>query len=276
MTITREQKVRLGIFAVAAGVLFAIVILVFAGMQFWQARHRYYIEFQTSVYGLEEGADVFLHGVRVGKVVDMSLSSADPDKVLVTIDVDEDAPVRTNTIAVLQYAGITGLKIVDLRGGTAEAPPLPPGGTIPVGETVLDRIAEQGAAMLDQTAQLLERANAIAAKTDEIIGSLAEVTETANLDEIAAQTRATARNLARASASLRELVDENREGLSTTIAAIEDAARRASELVDSAQVRGAIADLRQASRSFKELAREVRQRPSRLLYSPAAPERKLP
>ena len=37
-----------------------------------------------------------------------------------------------------------------------------------------------------------------------------------------------------------------------------------------------IADLRQASRNFKELAREVRQRPSRLLYSSPAPERKLP
>src|SRR5690606_22342655 len=137
-------------------------------------------------------------------------------------------------------------------------------------------LEEQSEVMLAQTTRLLERANAIAAKTEEIITNFAEVTESENLDEIAAQTRATAKNLARASASLRELVDENREGLSTTIAAIEHAARRASELVDSNQVRGAIADLRQASRSFKELAREVRQRPSRLLYSPPAPERKLP
>lgn len=276
MTITREQKVRLGIFAVAAGVLFAIVILVFAGMQFWQARHRYYIEFQTSVYGLEEGADVFLHGVRVGKVVDMSLSSADPDKVLVTIDVDEDAPVRTNTIAVLQYAGITGLKIVDLRGGTAEAPPLPPGGTIPVGETVLDRIAEQGAAMLDQTAQLLERANAIAAQAEVIVENLARVSQDVNIQEIVAQARTTARNLAHASRSLRGVIDENRAGLRASVEAIEEAATRAAEIVDDAQVRGMIADLRQATRSFKELAREIRQRPSRLLYSKPPRERELP
>lgn len=276
MTITREQKVRLGIFAVAAGVLFAIVILVFAGMQFWQARHRYYIEFQTSVYGLEEGADVFLHGVRVGKVVDMSLSSADPDKVLVTIDVDEDAPVRTNTIAVLQYAGITGLKIVDLRGGTAEAPPLPPGGTIPVGETVLDRIAEQGAVMLDQTAQLLERANAIAAQAEVIVENLARVSQDVNIQEIVAQARTTARNLAHASRSLRGVIDENRAGLRASVEAIEEAATRAAEIVDDAQVRGMIADLRQATRSFKELAREIRQRPSRLLYSKPPRERELP
>lgn len=275
MTTTKEQKVRLGIFAVASGVLLAVVLVVFAGMKFWQARDRYYIEFDSTVYGLEEGADVYLNGVRVGNVTELAIAD-DISKVRVAVEIDEGTPVRTDTRAVLQFAGITGLKIVDLRGGSAEAAKVPPGGTIPVGETALDRLEEQGVAMLDQTNQLLERANAIAAKTDEIIANLAEVTETANLDEIAAQTRATARNLARASASLRKLVDENREGLSTTIAAIQDTARRASELVDSNQVRGAIADLRQASRSFKELAREVRQRPSRLLYSPPAPERKLP
>jgi hypothetical protein len=35
-------------------------------------------------------------------------------------------------------------------------------------------------------------------------------------------------------------------------------------------------DLRQASRSFKELARDVRQKPSRLLFSTTPSERKLP
>lgn len=275
MTTTKEQKVRLGIFAVASGVLLAIVLVVFAGMKFWQARDRYYIEFDSTVYGLEDGADVYLNGVHVGNVTELAIAD-DISKVRVAIEIDADAPIRTDTRAVLLYAGITGLKIVDLRGGSTRAATLPPGGTIPVGESAFDQLEEQGTAMLEQTNQLLERANAIASKTEEIIANLAEVTETANLDEIAAQTRATARNLARASASLRELVEENREGLSTTIAAIEETARRASELVDSNQVRGAIADLRQASRSFKELAREVRQRPSRLLYSPPAPERKLP
>jgi hypothetical protein len=41
-------------------------------------------------------------------------------------------------------------------------------------------------------------------------------------------------------------------------------------------LRAAVFDLREASRSFKELARDVRQKPSRLLYSNAPDERKLP
>ena len=45
---------------------------------------------------------------------------------------------------------------------------------------------------------------------------------------------------------------------------------------DNQPVRAAMMDLRQASRTFKELAREVRQKPSRLLFSSPAPDRKLP
>ena len=41
-------------------------------------------------------------------------------------------------------------------------------------------------------------------------------------------------------------------------------------------VRSSMFDLRQASRSFKDLARDLRQRPSRLFFAQAAGERKMP
>ena len=45
---------------------------------------------------------------------------------------------------------------------------------------------------------------------------------------------------------------------------------------NGSSLRAALADLRTASRSFKELSREVRQKPSRLLFSGEARDRKLP
>jgi phospholipid/cholesterol/gamma-HCH transport system substrate-binding protein len=276
MTTTKQQKVRIGLFAVATGALLLLVLVTFAGVHFWQSRDRYYVEFDSTVYGLEKGADVYLNGIRIGKVAEIGLAKHDIRKVRVALDINEDAPVRTDTTAVLQFAGITGLKVIDLRGGSLGAAELPEGGLIPVGETILDKLEEKGMAMLDQTQLLLERANSIVAKTDTIVGNLAEVTDTANLGDIMAQTRATATNLAHASASLRGLVDENRAGLRASIRAIEETATRAANLVDGNQVKAAVADLRQASRSFKELAREVRQKPSRLLYSKPEADRKLP
>ncbi len=276
MTTTKQQKIRIGLFAVAAGALFALVLVVFAGVHFWKPRDRYYVEFDSTVYGLEDGADVFLNGIRVGKVAGIGLSPHDLSHVRVALDINEDAPIRTDTTAILQFAGITGLKVIDLRGGTYAAPKLRPGGTIPVGETMLDKLEDRGMAIVDQSQQLMERANAIVAKADAIVTNLSTATDTANLGEIMAQTRTTAAHLAQASASLRGLIDENRASLRASVAAIEETARRTADLVDGNQVKAAVADLRQASRSFKELAREVRNRPSKLLFSKPEPDRKLP
>jgi phospholipid/cholesterol/gamma-HCH transport system substrate-binding protein len=276
MSTTKQQKIRIGLFAVVTGALLAIVLVVFAGLHFWTARTRYYVEFDSSVYGLEKGADVFMNGMRVGKVHDIGPSKYDLRRVRVALAVREDAPVRINTKAVLQFAGITGLKVIDLRDGTYDSHPMPAGGRISVGETILDKIEAKGMAMVDQSEQLLESANSLIAKTERIVDNLADVTDPQQMGDIMAQTRTVAGNLAQASAGLRGLIDENRAGLKASVAAIEATARRTADLVDGNQVKAAVADLRQASRSFKELAREVRQRPSRLLYSQPAPDRKLP
>jgi phospholipid/cholesterol/gamma-HCH transport system substrate-binding protein len=276
MTTTKSQKIRIGLFAVTAGTLLLIVLVSFAGVHFWKSRAHYNIVFDRTVYGLEVGSDVYLNGIRVGKVSSIDIASDDIDKVRVGIEIDKKTPVRTDTRAILQFAGITGLKVIDLRGGSFEAARLDPGGTITVGETALDKLERQAETMADESTKLLERANEIVSKADLIVGNLREITDPAHLGDIVKQTRQTAQNLAQATAALRGLIDENRAGLRSSIASIEQAARRASELVDGSDVRGAVADLRQASRSFKELAREVRQKPSRLLYSRPEPDRKLP
>jgi phospholipid/cholesterol/gamma-HCH transport system substrate-binding protein len=276
MTTSKQQKIRIGMFALATGILLGVVLVVFAGIHFWQDRARYYVDVTDSVYGLETGADVHLNGIRVGKVGDIALSPTDLGTVRVAIDVDEDTPVRTDTRAILQFAGITGLKVIDLRGGSLAAARLPPGGVIPLGETTLDRLEKRAIAMVDESTELMKRANAIVERTEQIVANMTEITDPEAMSAIIAQTRVTAHNLAQASSALRGLIDENRAGLKSSIAAIELAAKRASEVVDGNQVRAAVADLRQASRSFKELAREVRQKPSRLFFGSPAPDRKLP
>jgi len=276
MTTTQQQKIRIGLFIVAAGVLAAIVLVVFAGVHFWTKHDRFYVVFDESVYGLEPGADVSLNGIRVGKVKRIEVAPNDPGKVRVGLDLDEGTPVSTKTQAILRFAGITGLKVIDLKGGSATAPKLPPGSMIPVGETMLDKFEKQAETMVDQTTALLAKANKIVDHADAIVMNLTALTEPKRIDDILTHTRATAINLQQATAALRMLIDENRGGLRASIAAIETTARHASELVDGDQVKAAVADLRQASHSFKEFAREVRQNPSRLLVNHPERDRKLP
>lgn len=270
MSTTRAQKTRLGLFGVAAASALAIVLIVFGGLRFWEKRDHYVIYFDDSVMGLERGADVMFAGIRVGRVTEIDLVPDDLSKVKVTVEVDTGLPIRTDTTATLQFAGITGLKTIDLRGGSAGAPRLPSGSTIATGETTLDKF--------ERTAESL------ASRSEELMNGATKVMG----------------NLESTSGELYAMVAENRAALHGTITAVGEAARHATALMDKDlprlvvnagalvddlrgvvranenQVRTAMFDLRQASRNFKDLSRELRQRPSRILFSQAARDRKLP
>jgi ABC-type transporter Mla subunit MlaD len=96
------------------------------------------------------------------------------------------------------------------------------------------------------------------------------------------------------------MVSENRATLKRSLDAVHAAAESTSNIINvqvaglvttagdfmgqlrglvtsnEAPLKSAVSDLRQASRNLKEMTREVRQRPSRLLFSGAPSERKLP
>jgi len=276
MTTTKPQKIRLALFAIGAGALLAIVLIVFAGLHFWKDRTKYHIVFDHSVYGLDHGAEVFFNGVRVGNVTGIQIDPQDTSNVRVDIEVKSSAPIQADTTAILRFAGITGLKVIDLHEGKEQTPKLAANSRIEEGETLFDKLEERAQQIADQTTEMLERANRIIGQAEAVAVNLTALTDPSQLGALIDQTRATAANLAGASAALKGLVDDNRAGLKASIASIELAAKRTADLVDNGQLRAAVSDLRQASRSFKELARDVKAKPSRLLFSSPAPDRKLP
>ena len=258
---SKKRNIRVGLFVAATGALLALVLVVLAGMRFWESHDHYRIVFNGTVLGLQPGAQVFMNGTRVGTVDSIRLAD-DPRDVIVTISVRDGTPVHTNTEAMLQFAGITGLKVIDLRRGTNEAPRLADGGTIPRGLTLVDRMEARSDEIVDQTEKLVAHADQV-------------------LD-----------NLSRASASLDKLIESNAAALKTSLVAIREAAGGARVMLantdalvtdvrgvvkrNDAVLRTAMFDLQQATRAFKELAREVREKPSRLLFAKAPKERKLP
>lgn len=303
MTSTKSQKIRLGIFAVAAAAAAALILIVFAGLRFWEKHDHYVVYFEDSVNGLENGAVVTFAGIKAGKVADISIAPDDLRKVKVTIEVKRGLPIRTDTTATLTMAGITGLKSIDLHGGDIRSPKLAPGDTIAAGLTTLDRFERQAKEILDQSRSIMGHADTVMTN----LASLTDPSHFSSLGEVLASARATTANLAAASAQLNGLIADNRVTIKRTVASIghtmtsidhladratvvldEDLPRvtnGASALVDELRgvvrdngsyLRSSMFDLRQASRSFKELARDLRQKPSRLLFAGASRERKLP
>ena len=300
---TKAQKIRVGIFMAITLALMAIVLIVFGGMRFWQKESTYQIVFSGSVMGLEKGAQVHLNGMRIGRVDEIEAAPGDLQKVLVTITVKKSVPIHADTKAILALAGITGLKVIDLREGSWTAPTLPPGSLITEGETILDKLEKQAKEIAEQSGKLMANAG-------RIVDNLAILTDPKKfegIDQIIDYSKATAQNLAQTSETLQMMVVENRVTLKSSLAnvdaatkSVEAATKSAATLMDvqvagligkagefiaglenmvrsnEGQLRSTVFDLRQASRNFKELSRDLRQRPSRLLFSNTPGERKLP
>ncbi|TKX32986.1 MlaD family protein [Campylobacter aviculae] len=84
----------------------------------------YEIRTQESVAGLGIKAPVRLLGVEVGSVENISIETQDNLGVKILIKVKKDTPIKQDTFATLQLQGITGLKFVQLQGGTKDSPKL--------------------------------------------------------------------------------------------------------------------------------------------------------
>jgi len=129
--ITKEQKVRLSIFLVTAAVLFIIILAAFIYPKLKEKGDIYYINFKgTSINGLNNGSDVKYQGVKIGIVKDIEVNPADLDSILVYVRIQSKFPVMDDMRAALVYAGITGLRFIEVSGGHTHAKLVPPGGEI--------------------------------------------------------------------------------------------------------------------------------------------------
>ena len=77
-----------------------------------------------SVAGLNLNAPVKYNGVDVGKVRDIRLDPANPERVRLLFAIERGTPVKVDTVAVLKTQGLTGIAYVELSGGARDAAPL--------------------------------------------------------------------------------------------------------------------------------------------------------
>ena len=110
---------------------FAVITAAF-GFIYWlhsasgsKETKTYLIVFEGSVSGLRVGGPVLFNGIRVGEVTEMRLTDK-PSEVAAVVSMTPSTPVRSDTIVTLEYAGLTGIASVSLKGGTASAPAVAP------------------------------------------------------------------------------------------------------------------------------------------------------
>ena len=116
-------------------VLAAGVALVLGGAGDEGAKGKQYKVVFDNAFGLVEGGEVKIGGVRAGKLSGFALTEDEPVKVAVTIDLDEEGfdPLREDARCDVRQQSLIGEYFVDCQPGKGK--PLPDGGTVPVEQT---------------------------------------------------------------------------------------------------------------------------------------------
>jgi phospholipid/cholesterol/gamma-HCH transport system substrate-binding protein len=81
--------------------------------------------FEGPAAGLRNGGSVNFNGIRVGEVISVKLDN--PRRVVALAMVENNAPVRKDTLVGLEFQGLTGVAAISLKGGEETAPPVPLG-----------------------------------------------------------------------------------------------------------------------------------------------------
>ena len=119
--------VAVGAFVLLLGALAIAGVLWLASGGAWSQRYDIYLAVSDeSVAGLNLNAPVKYSGVDVGKVREIRLDPANPERVLLVFDIEHGTPIRRDTEAVLKTQGLTGIAYVELGGGAKDSPLLPP------------------------------------------------------------------------------------------------------------------------------------------------------
>ncbi|OAF02210.1 organic solvent ABC transporter substrate-binding protein [Bradyrhizobium centrolobii] len=108
----------------------AVIAVAFGsllGVQKWrtiQSRSQLRVVFEGgSASGLRRGGPVNFDGVPAGHILSIELDS--PRRIVALVMLDNGAPIRQDTVAGIEFQGLTGIAAISLIGGAPSAPPVP-------------------------------------------------------------------------------------------------------------------------------------------------------
>ena len=118
---TRASYILVGSFVLTLILGLFVFTVWIAKLQLEESRQPYRIYFTGSVTGLQTGSPVRYQGIPIGTVTDLRLDPENVSQVRVTIEVNRDTPIKTDSIASLEVQGVTGGAYVQIAGGTTDS-----------------------------------------------------------------------------------------------------------------------------------------------------------
>ncbi|SFQ16345.1 phospholipid/cholesterol/gamma-HCH transport system substrate-binding protein [Bradyrhizobium sp. Ghvi] len=120
---TRANYVLIGSFTLAVIAAAIGFVLWFQSLHTTKQRSPFRVVFEGPAAGLRNGGSVNFNGIRVGEVVSVKLDN--PRRVVALAMVENNTPLRKDTLVGLEFQGLTGVAAISLKGGDEAAPPPP-------------------------------------------------------------------------------------------------------------------------------------------------------
>ncbi len=206
---TKANYVLIGAFTLivaTALLLFGLWAAKYSSERSWQ---DYQVVFREAVTGLSVGSPVQYNGIAVGSITKLSLAPNDPRQVIARIRLESDTPVKTDTRAKLAITSLTGPAIIQLSGGTPQAP-------------ALTSVDTRDAPLIQTTPSALQNisdtANRIVERLDQVLSDKNVASITATLEHLEAVSGSMA---------------DRDQGLQALLVSARDAARNLDRTLDT-------------------------------------------
>ena len=119
---TKINFFKIGLFVIA--LVISLLILVFWLGKFGFEKKKfdeYQIYFKESISGLNIGSSIKYKGFEVGNVNEIKLNPLNSEEIQLNIVIKKGTPIKEDNYAVLGNLGITGLKYIELKGGSNDS-----------------------------------------------------------------------------------------------------------------------------------------------------------
>jgi len=164
---TKANYVAVGVFVLVGLAGLVIALLWLAGSQYTEEFAYYRTYFSGSVSGLGKGTLVRYNGIQVGNVYKLEFDLNDPKRVIVTLQVNPDLRIHSDSVASIASEGLTGGSYVEIDGGSQSAPVLP---RTMFGEYPVIRSKQSTLQQLEQSApELVAKLNRIADRLNDVL-----------------------------------------------------------------------------------------------------------
>lgn len=112
------------------GIFLIVFTILLLSAVFWLGKYgfekkkfdEYSVYFKESISGLNIGSSIKYKGFEVGNVNEIKINPKNSEEIQIDILIKKGTPIKEDNYAKLGILGITGLKYIELKGGTQESP----------------------------------------------------------------------------------------------------------------------------------------------------------